>query len=368
MVPDNTLHGKIVRAIRNSQDHAIPFRDYMAMCLYDPEDGYYMKDKERIGPGGDFYTSASIGGIMGMVLARYISEVARGWGEGPVVLAEWGGGSGALAKQILDELRSTNPELYAGLSYISIEQSPAHRMLQKQTLHTHEALVCWMTEQDWLHKGPWNRTWVLSNELIDAFPVDRVRIHHGQPHEVRVGINGAGDEFVEKLVQLDEGAVLAYVQGISQELEEGQQLEVNLSGMDWLHIIGKAIQSGEVITIDYGDQEEELYAAHRMKGTLMCYTRHAAHDDPYVNPGDQDITTHVNFSRLMQAGEQSGMQTKFYGTQKQFLVDHGVLQLLQDTTGTDPFSPAAKRNRAIRQLLLSDQMSELFKVLIHEKR
>lgn len=118
--------------------------------------------------------------------------------------------------------------------------------------------------------------------------------------------------------------------------------------------------------IDYGDVSDELFAAYRMRGTLMCYHHHRANDNPYESPGEQDITAHVNFSELIYAARNLGFREIQYMTQKQFLIEAGIMDLLQEHSNRDPFSPEAKKNRSIRQLLMSDQMSELFKVLILE--
>jgi SAM-dependent MidA family methyltransferase len=122
-----------------------------------------------------------------------------------------------------------------------------------------------------------------------------------------------------------------------------------------------------IITIDYGDRSGELYAEHRMNGTLLCYRDHRAYDDPYAFPGEQDITSHVNFDACIRTGEQTGITDWTYKSQKQFLVDAGILDRLANTATLDPFSQAARNNRMIRQLLLSDGMSELFKVLVQYK-
>lgn len=368
MNADRRLIQKLMETIHNRPERTISFREYMEICLYDPEFGYYMKEKDRIGRDGDFYTSASIGGVMGEVVARYIADTVKLWGvHKPCSLVEWGGGTGALALQILDELKRSFADVYESLAYISIEVSPAHRAVQADKLREHTNRIRWMTSEQWLQQGSWERVIVLSNELLDAFPVHLVQMRGGRPYEGRVGWDDAAGWFAVSFPEEAEPAVREYVEAWGAGLEEGQRLEVNLAAAGWLQTVGAAIQSGEVLTIDYGDRAEELYTPHRFQGTLMCYEKHRAQSDPFQHPGNQDITSHVNFSSLIRAGEAAGFETKAYTTQKQFLVDNGILQLLQDTLLSDPFSPAARRNRAIRQLLLSDQMSELFKVLIQKK-
>lgn len=362
----------IVRRIEQSPERAIPFRDYMEQCLYDPQHGYYMSDRVKIGREGDFYTSSSIGTIMGEVLARYIASQEAAMGhESPFIIVEWGGGSGKLARQLLDELkRLDDGRAYGRMTYISIEKSPRHRELQSSELTGHGDRVLWMTEAQWLQSGPWNDAIVISNELLDAFPVHRVQSLGGRLYELYVGWNERTQSFEEKPCRpIAEGdALYDYIRAQGVSLHEGQQLEVNLHALQWLDRVSGALGSGQIVTIDYGDRVEELYAEHRMLGTIVGYRRHTATGDLFAAPGMQDMTAHVNFSVLIREGERLGLRLKGYMTQKQFLLDNGILELLQDAFGADPFSEAARRNRSIRQLLLSDRMSELFKVLIQQKR
>ncbi|MCR8634987.1 class I SAM-dependent methyltransferase [Paenibacillus radicis (ex Xue et al. 2023)] len=368
MQEDTTLVGIIRRNIENSSGLAIPFRDYMELCLYHSENGYYMNNKDKIGRNGDFYTSAAIGGLFGEVLANYMaSQAGQSPPEQPLIVVEYGGGTGQLARQLLDELKASAETLYKRLTYISVEASPHHRAIQEDRLAEHTEKVQWMTEQEWLGLGPWDHVIVFSNELLDAFPVHRVRVLQGKPYELYVEWDEEKGCFRDKLLPLSEGPVLDYISNQGVELQEGQQLEVNLEAIAWIHRIGHSIRQGQLVTIDYGDRSDEIYAAHRMNGTLISYRKHMAQDNPYMYPGEQDITSHVNFSSLINAGTAAGLKQVQFITQKQFLVENGLLQKLQDTASPDPFSPEARRNRAVRQLLLSDQMSELFKVLIQKK-
>ncbi len=161
--------------------------------------------------------------------------------------------------------------------------------------------------------------------------------------------------------------------GTMRELEgieplEGQRFEVHTEGLEWLKRVLSSLKEGAVISIDYGDTAQELYTPHRMNGTLLCYREHRAADNPYEFQGLQDMTSHVNFSSCIRVGEELGWNEAELLTQREFLVRQGILERLQAHDGRDPFSAGAKRNRSIRQLLLSDGMSELFKVLIQMKK
>jgi SAM-dependent MidA family methyltransferase len=362
------LCGWIRNTINASPQKSISFRDYMEACLYHPEYGYYMIHDDKIGTKGDFYTSSSIGPIMGQMLAVFfLRERERlAGGGGSWSIKEWGGGNGKLARHILDEIERLDRGAYDRLTYFMVEKSGYHRSLQADTLSLHRDRLR-LGEKDEQGDFAADFTIVLSNELLDAFSVYRVRRDLEGIKEVRVGWDEESERFVERVEPLMETSVLRWLTDEQVDLKVGQTTEVNLGAGEWIHDRASRLANGMIVTIDYGDRSSELYAGHRMNGTLLCYRDHRAYDDPFAYPGEQDMTAHVNFDACIRAGEQAGISCWAYKTQKQFLVDAGILDRLANTATLDPFSQAARNNRMIRQLLLSDGMSELFKVLVQYK-
>lgn len=366
---------ELIQIIRDRlQTHGqIPFDEYMALCLYHPSYGYYMSENVKLGKDGDFYTSASIGDILGMILAHYFVNVV--WQQEDdhigLELVEWGGGNGQLAKQILDTLRQEHASYYERVCYTCIETSEYHQHLQRQTCVEHLQRMRWLNESEmvriWKKKQDQSTYVIFSNELLDAFPV-KCAVREGHTwHELYVAWQKETDKPQWIPTHLSE-ELACYLQPYADFGEEGLHIEVSLKGIDWYRRITSAMPAGStILTIDYGDVREELWASHRMRGTLMCYYRHQAHDDPFLHIGKQDITAHVNFSDLIKAGDENRLITVMFDTQKQFLVQAGILEHLQNHDIADPFHPVVRRNRAIRQLLLSDGMSELFKVLVQQK-
>ncbi|MNC27063.1 hypothetical protein D3C75_752230 [compost metagenome] len=209
---------------------------------------------------------------------------------------------------------------------------------------------------------------ILSNELLDAFPVHRLRQREGALMELHVGWDEEAASLRELELPCVNQRLFAYLRESGIQLAEGQTADISLDAPEWLGDRLKQLGNGELITIDYGDTAQELFGTHRMNGTLLCYKNHLAAENPYIYAGEQDITAHVDFSACIRAGNEAGITDWQLMTQKEFLLESGVLERLVSHDGRDPFSPAAKRNRAIRQLLLSDGMSELFKVLIQRKQ
>ncbi|MBO7743863.1 SAM-dependent methyltransferase [Paenibacillus sp. MWE-103] len=361
-----------------SERPAMTFRDYMAMCLYDERDGYYRAGGVRVGRAGDFYTSSAIGTIMGGKLAGYAAKLAGSQGL-PVTVVEWGAGTGALGQHMLAAWEAGRPGR-SPEAYWLVDGSPAHlaearRRLGEGTGMAGGPAVKYMTpgeaEAALCASADDRFVVVIANELLDAFPVHRVVLRGGILRELGVAEaaegEGDGEAFVYAEMALSDDRLEAVLRRDGITLREGQILEVNLAAEAWLADMAARMARGCLVLVDYGHEARELAAPHRMRGTLLCYKEHVARDEPLLDPGGQDMTAHVNFTACMAAAAAAGWERVYYDTQKQFLVDEGVLADFAPHDGTDPFGEAARHNRAIRQLLLSDAMSETFKVLALRK-
>ncbi|MCQ6558284.1 class I SAM-dependent methyltransferase [Paenibacillus mendelii] len=370
----NTVGEVRAQVSGEKQVGCISFRDYMAMCLYDPDYGYYRAGSVRIGKSGDFYTSSSVGSVMGEKIASYAAELISTY-EGPVDAAEWGAGTGKMSAQILAAWHKLDCGWLPRMTYAVIDSSPVHLQEARATLSSGpdgpELLFLKPEEVDSSKLGGDNPLIIVANELLDAFPVHRVIRQDGQLYELGVALQHSDTtetpDFQYAYMALSDPEIERSLAADGIALLEGQETEVNLEAERWLAYAGGLVTRGSLMLIDYGHEARELTAPHRMRGSLLCYNGHRAHDNPFLQPGEQDITAHINFTACRRAAEASGWNVAYYNTQKQFLVDQGILGDLMAHDGSDPFSEAAKRNRSIRQLLLSDGMSETFKVMILSK-
>jgi SAM-dependent MidA family methyltransferase len=347
---------------------AIPFRDYMAVCLYDEQHGYYTAGPNRVGREGDFYTSADIGGVMSAVLARFANRTFSESGRPPVIF-EWGAGTGRLGIRLLEEWRNVDPARAAAVRYVMADSHAGHREAARRgaaeagLAASVEALAPDEAEKRLADaSGPL----ILANELLDAFPFRRIKREGGKLWEIGAAYDEREGRLRDALMPLD-GQSLDRLEAEGLSPLEGQEFEWMTDALEWLERMLGIAREGRIVLIDYGDVQEELLAPYRMKGTMRCYRRHVVHDDPYRYPGEQDMTAHVNFTAVRRTAESGGWRTVWYGTQTRFLLEGGVLELLVEHAGTDPFSPEARRNRAVRQMLLGDGMSELFKVIVLER-
>ncbi len=327
------------------KDGPITFKRFMEICLYHPEHGYYSKGPS-IGKEGDFFTSSSVGGIFGRTLAHALKEMLDVVGGS--VLVEMGAGTGDLAKDVLKEFLDNGWPV----RYLIVERSHNLKKLQERKL---EGLpVGWVSRVCELEPvcGVF-----FSNELVDAFPVHLVEKRDGKLWEVYVDVDEDGN-FVEVLGEPSTERIGFFFELQRVELPDGFRTEVNVDIFSWIEDVAKALERGFLVTIDYGYNSYDFYRPSRNRGTLMCYYRHTASEDPFVRPGEQDITSHVNFSVVARYGERLGFDVVGFTNQVNFLIDAGILDLVRDQ----------RELLQVKTLVMPGAgMGERFKVLIQGK-
>ena len=341
----------------------ICFADFMTQALYHPQYGYYIAPRDRIGKSGDFFTSSSVNRIFGHLVARQLAQMAEILSAETFQIVEQGAGEGHLALDILDALAEESPELYARLTYILVEVSPDNCRRQSNNLKAHADKVTWCGENDWsITSGCF-----VSNELVDAFPVHVVEKHSGVLQEVFV-VSKEGS-FVEEVRASTNPHLAEHFSWLGCGPVEGNRAEVNLAAPDWVRQTGQRIEQGFILTIDYGYPAEELYAPHRRAGTLMCYHRHQADDNPYESVGEKDITAHVDFTALQKAGSEVGLETLWFGEQYRFLLGLGFFEELVrlEAAATNEKEARALRMTLKNLIMPEAGMGETFKVLVQGK-
>ena len=160
-----------------------------------------------------------------------------------------------------------------------------------------------------------------------------------------------------------------YFRSIDIQFKEGQEFEINLLAEKLLREIDGILKKGFILTVDYGYLASELFSPERMKGTYKCIYKHSVNESPYINIGEQDITAHVDFSNLIRAGESLKINKIQYTTQGQFLIDWGILDLINRgiEEKSSQLRSFEKEIQAIKNLFLPELMGDKFKVLIQEK-
>ncbi|MBA4494273.1 class I SAM-dependent methyltransferase [Paenactinomyces guangxiensis] len=353
----------IINEINREPGGAIPFSRYMELALYHPEWGYYNREHPKLGRDGDFFTNAHVGDIFGQVLSRYFLSLRDNMSQAePWALVEMGAGDGRLTEQMVQGLlgQGQGPEQ---LHLYVVEISPYHRRLQQERLAKSPFLIRWVEHIREIPVYPFSV--IYSNELVDAFPVHQIKKEKGQLCEGYVAWDSCSGKLVKKWGPLSTAGIYEYLTAFHLELADGQTIEVNLAAHQWLQEVATWMKKGYLCTIDYGGNTDELLQ--RRDGTLRSYRRHQLFSDPLSHPGEMDITSHVNFEALQKWGERWGLATHSCLTQSRFLLEAGILDLWPPDPVSDPFGPAAKRSRAIRQLIHPRAMGEQFLVLLQGK-
>lgn len=364
----NQLEHYIRSEINRAEDGCLPFARFMELCLYHPQWGYYMTERPKVGKEGDFFTSPTVHAVFAETIADLFIDMCRQNGWPNPVLVEAGAGTGHMAKHILERIRTSAKDLYEEMSYVLVEGSPYHRNRQASLLAKETCNIRWYTSlAEASEDGP-VKGCILSNEFFDAFPVHLLEKTKTGWMEVFVTWEEEQGRFAERLRQPQLPVLLSVIDTLPGDAPVGMRVECNLAMWKALSDMARLLAEGYVLTIDYGDEQPELYHPSRLGGTLMCYYRHQANDLPYERVGEQDITAHVNFTHLMEWGKETGFKTIYYGRQDQFLIRSGILQKAVVHQDRDPFrSEAMKRNRAIQQLLYPAGLGGTFRVLVQSK-
>jgi len=337
------------------------------MALYDSEFGYYVSQGQRIGREGDFYTSSHLHPIFGVMVGKQITEMWDLMGSPErFTIVEMGAGEGYVCKDMLDYLNQAGnggqrPEssFYQTLQYLIVERNELQRHRQQERLNAYKEKIRWISD---IREAGAIRGCIFSNELLDAFPVHLVRMED-QLREIFVNHNGI--TFIDQTGDLSSDAIAGYFRNAGIELAVGYTTEVNLRIRDWLLDINAVLEKGFVFTIDYGHPAEEYYSEDRNRGTLLCYHNHEFSEDPYQNIGDQDMTSHVNFSAVKRWGEEMGLRALGYCSQGSFFLSMGIDQeiaRLAESSADYLFELGR-----IKKLFLPQGMGDSHKVLIQYK-
>jgi len=346
----------------------IPFVQFMEWCLYHPEYGYYRSEKTRIGRDGDYYTSPCVHPLFGHLIAKQLFQTAEILGEETFDVVEMGGGRGFLCKDILDWAWKNYPTFYQRLRYYLIETAPHFLKEQKVRLseYEREGKVFWLNPEEFKNGEFKIEGCFLSNELVDAFPVHRVVFDQGSLKEIYV--NQENDQLGEEWSEPSDPRIFDYFRSIEITLQEGQKAEVNLQALDWMEKVERCLKKGFVLTIDYGYLAEELYAPYRRDGTLLCYYQHRTSLNPYERLGEQDITSHVNFTSLIKKGEEMDLHFTGLISQYRFLIGLGILQEMESLERELSEIDGLRLRLLLKHLIEPEAgMGEVFKVLIQHK-
>jgi SAM-dependent MidA family methyltransferase len=362
----------IYQKITDSPEQRITFAEYMELVLYHPQYGYYNSDRHKIGAAGDFFTSSSLGGDFGELLATQLEEMWQFLGQpADFMVVEMGAGEGLLADDILGYLASKYPDFIASLEYIIVEKSGQLMASQQNLLKKWENKPVKINWQTWPSIADESIVGCcFSNELIDAFPVHQVVIKDGNLQEIYLIIKD--NQLAEAIADISTPQLKSYfdligINLLSDIYPEGYRTEVNLAALDWLKEVAAKLKQGYLLTIDYGYPATKYYHPQRCQGTLKCYYQHRHHHDPYINLGYQDITAHVDFTALERQGELCRLEKLGFTLQALFLMALGLGYRLRDLSTSKFTLPEILQRRDYLHQLIEPTGLGGFGVLLQGK-
>jgi len=308
----------------------VPFRQFMAWALYDPEHGYYGANRAAIGRKGDFITSVSVGPLFGRLLGLQFREMWERLGQpAEFTIVEQGANTGDFAR---DVLASLNDDAFArAVRYVIIEPLAHNRARQAEALAPWPN-VRWVESMEAL--APFAGVH-FSNELLDAFPVHALKYENGRWHEryVTPDLQWTVGPFSDPALH----NVLPHLPPV-----EGYETEVNLEAPRWLEAILSKLDRGYLLVADYGFSRRDYYLPERGTGTLTGYSAHRRCDNVLEAPGERDITAHVEFTSLAERAEALGATLAGFTDQHHFMVGLGK-EAFPDATA--PLTPEEQRER-----------------------
>lgn len=331
----------------------LSFADYMDMALHLPGLGYYAGGSHKFGKEGDFVTAPELTPLFGQALARQVAQIAA-VSPGLTSVLEVGAGSGKLAADLLRELETLDA---LPVCFEILELSGELRARQRQTI---EAAVPHLADRVvWLDELPEKFSGcVIANELLDALPAHAVAWREAGLMERGVTFKDDGFSWAEE--RPAKGALAEAMAALL--IEAPFESEISLAARAWIAEWGRRLERGALLLIDYGLPRHELYHPLRSHGTLRCHYQQRMHEDPFWWPGLCDITTHVDFTAVAEAGFDAGLDVLGYTNQATFLINCGIGELLavrQEAGGEQALRAAS----AVQMLLAPREMGELFKAI-----
>ncbi|HEY3381690.1 MAG TPA: SAM-dependent methyltransferase, partial [Vicinamibacterales bacterium] len=276
-------------------------------------------------------------------------------------LVEAAAGNGRLSRDVLDHLAAHAPDVHRSIRLHLVERSPTARSSQRGVLGPHsDRLTTSAADVPEAIRGL-----IFANELLDALPPHLVVMRTGGLREVFV--TASGDRLHTVEAEPSSSRLGAYLDHVRARLEPGWFAEVNLAAIDWIRRAAERLQAGFLLLIDYGHEAPSLFSASRRGGTLTAYHRHTSEgrdDGPswLAEPGERDITSHVDLTGVRLAAEAAGLTTLGIIDQGYFLLGLGLADRLFESS--DPSPRGLARRLALKSLLLPAGLGSTHKVLV----
>jgi SAM-dependent MidA family methyltransferase len=352
------------------QESDLSFRDFVELALYHPELGYYAQPASPVGEDADYVTSPVISDVFAFALGRLVQEFLGRLGDEVSSIVDVGCGDGKLIRALASDGASffgVDRALARVAGYEEVAEGERASATGNPHVATSPGHVTFVRSLDQL--PPASARLIINNELFDALPFARLVQRGDELHELWV------TEREGELDWSEHEAGFAYADYFASrgiELRDGQFADISLEWSALYDDLARAVPRGLIVTFDYGFPQRQLFDPRiRRFGTAAAYSRQRVTRDLLANPGEQDLTAHVNFDDLIRAGEAAGLRTLFFGRQAKFLLALGITEhpLFQPSTELEVASldegvALLDQRDAARRLVLPDGIGEDVRVLV----
>ncbi len=306
----------------------ISFYDYMNFVLNDPINGYYGSGKAELGSQGDFVTSPSLSDdfafFVGKQIEEWLIQLKNNLSDQKLFIIDFGAGDGSFISGLIKYLLESSNNSSEGVSFVIIE--PNKGMIEKQKMKLKEFLslgidILWKGLEE--IEGNNINGILIANEVLDAFPVERITFSKGRLFRQAVSVDKKSSRlFFDKLPitsELEKSIKFAESKlGITippEDAPEGWTTEWHIDNSEWLKSIYEKINNGILLIIDYAKEAKNYYGLRNSNGTIISYKNQKISNNILESPGDSDLTSHICIETLINDAETLGF--KNIGTTKQ---------------------------------------------------
>lgn len=335
----------------------IPFSHFMQLALYAPELGYYTGGMNKIGADGDFITAPVLTPLFADTLAKQFAQILP---QTQGNIYEFGAGTGVLAADLLQSLGEDIQHYYI------MEVSPD--LAERQRLHITKQVPQYTHKVIHITTLPDHLDGIIfGNEVLDAMPIELIlRTEKHQFQQIFVA-NNEQSGFEYRYQNLDTKNNLYDLAASYFPTNIPYQSELHPAQHAFVRTLAERMHRGGMIWLDYGFDAAQYYHPQRNNGTLIGHHRHHTVHDPFYRIGLTDLTAHVNFTDIAQAGFDSGLDLIGYTTQSTFLLNSGILDALTQRYPNNSSHAYIRAAHAIHILTAPHEMGELFKVIAFGK-
>ena len=340
-------------ALRNMLQHGdLSFSDFVEVALYHPESGYYSRPRSPVGKEADYVTSPLLSPVFSFAIARLVREFLSHYTDAMCTIVDIGCGDGGLIRGVAE---APHP---AGVRYFGVDRSLSRVEPTDNVTFVHTL--------DEIPRG--GAHLIISNELFDAIPFARLVQRGDRLHELWVTERDGVLDWTEREAP---AAYDDYFAARGIELQDGQFADVSLEWEALYADLCSFVERGLIVTFDYGYPQSHLFHPRaRRFGTAAAYSQQRVTRDLLANPGEQDLTAHINFDDLIRTGEGRGFSTLFFDRQAKFLLSLGAAEhevFTREAATVDEALALRQEREDARRLLLPDDIGHDIRVLVQAK-